>query len=78
MKFESSFSTQEKKLIYMRTLKDLEKQLMERLILEGIDPDAFDVGAFVPGEDGHGIIQGHKNILDLLAKIETVKVRLVG
>jgi hypothetical protein len=36
MKFESSFTTQEKKLVYQRTLKDLERQLMERLLQEGI------------------------------------------
>ena len=76
MKFESSFSTQEKKLIYQRTLKDLERQLMERLLQEGFDPDTFDAETFVPGTDGHGILQSHRFILDFLAKIETVKSRL--
>jgi hypothetical protein len=76
MKFESSFSTQEKKLIYQRTLKDLERQLMERLLQEGFDPDTFDADTFVPSNDSHGIIQGHRFILDFLAKIGTVKSRL--
>ena len=75
MKFESSFSTQEKKLIYQRTLKDLERQLME-LLQEGFDPDTFDADTFVPSNDSHGIIQGHRFILDFLAKIGTVKSRL--
>lgn len=76
MKFESSFSTQEKKLIYQRTLKDLERQLMERLLQEGFDPETFDAEAFTPGSDGHGMIMGHRIILDFLAKIGTVKSRL--
>ncbi len=76
MKFESSFSTQEKKLIYQRTLKDLERQLMERLLQEGFDPDTFDAEAFTPGTDAHGIVQGHRFILDILAKVGTVKSRL--
>lgn len=76
MKFESSFSTQEKKLVYQRTLKDLERQLMERLIQEGFDPDSFDEKNFVPGSDGHGIIHGHKLIVDFLAKIDNVKSKI--
>lgn len=78
MKFESSFSTQEKKLVYQRTLKDLERQLMERLLQEGFDPDTFDAENFVPGNDGHGIINGHKIIVDFLAKIDNIKSRIAG
>ena len=76
MKFESSFSTQEKKLVYQRTLKDLERQLMERLIQEGFDPYTFYEKNFAPGSDGHGIIQGHKLIADFLAKIDNVKSKI--
>ena len=76
MKFESSFSTQEKKLVYQRTLKDLERQLMERLLQEGFDPDTFDADNFVPGTDAHGIINGHKLIADFLSKIANIKSRI--
>ena len=76
MKFESSFSTQEKKLIYQRTLKDLERQLMERLLQEGFDPDTFDAETFTPGTDANGMVQGHRFIFDILAKVGTVKSRL--
>lgn len=78
MKFESSFTTQEKKLVYQRTLKDLERQLMERLLQEGFDPDTFDAESFVPGNDGHGIINGHKLIADFLAKIDNIKSKIAG
>jgi hypothetical protein len=76
MKFESSFTSQEKKLVYQRTLKDLERQLMERLLQEGFDPDSFDAENFVPGNDGHGIIHSHKLIADFLSKINNVKTRI--
>jgi hypothetical protein len=76
MKFESSFTTQEKKLVYQRTLKDLERQLMERLLQEGFDPDTFDAENFVPGSDAHGMIHGHKLIVDFLAKIDNIKSRI--
>jgi len=76
MKFESSFTTQEKKLVYQRTLKDLERQLMERLIQEGFDPDTFDDKNFVPGSDHHGMIHGHKLIVDFLAKISNIKSKI--
>jgi hypothetical protein len=76
MKFESSFSTQEKKLVYQRTLKDIERQLMERLIQEGFDPDTFDAENFVPGRDQGGVIHGHKLIADFLVKISNVKSKI--
>ena len=76
MKFESSFTTQEKKLVYQRTLKDLERQLMERLLQEGFDPDTFDAAGFVPSSDTHGMVNGHRLILDFLSKIDNVKQRI--
>ena len=76
MKFESSFSTQEKKLIYQRTLKDLERQLMERLITEGFDPDTFNAETFTPGSDANGVNMAHVFIAGFLEKIENVKSKL--
>jgi hypothetical protein len=76
MKFESSFTTQEKKLVYQRTLKDIERQLMERLLQEGFDPDTFDEVNFVPGVDSNGIIHGHKLIADFISKINNIKSRI--
>jgi hypothetical protein len=76
MKFESSFTTQEKKLVYQRTLKDLERQLIERLLQEGFDPDTFDDKNFVPATDHHGVVHGHKLIAEFLQKIENIKARI--
>lgn len=76
MKFESSFTTQEKKLVYQRTLKDLERQLMERLLQEGINPDTFDEKNFTPGTEDGRIIHGHKLIADFLSKIDNIKSRI--
>jgi hypothetical protein len=76
MKFESSFTTQEKKLVYQRTLKDLERQLMERLLQEGINPDTFDEKNFVPGSEDGRIIHGHKLIADFLSKIDNIKSKI--
>ena len=76
MKFESSFSTQEKKLIYQRTLKDLERQLMERLITEGLDPDTFNAETFTPSSDANGVNMTHVFIVDFLEKIKKVKSKL--
>jgi hypothetical protein len=76
MKFESSFTTQEKKLVYQRTLKDLERQLMERLLQEGINPDTFDEKTFTPGTEDGRIIHGHKLIADFLSKIDNIKSRI--
>jgi hypothetical protein len=76
MKFESSFTTQEKKLVYQRTLKDIERQLMERLIQEGFDPDTFDAENFVPSLDQGGVIHGHKLIADFISKINNVKAKI--
>jgi len=76
MKFESSFTTQEKKLVYQRTLKDLERQLMERLLQEGFNPDTFDEENFTPGVEDGRIIHGHKLIADFLSKIDGIKSRI--
>jgi adenine-specific DNA methylase len=76
MKFESSFTTQEKKLVYQRTLKDLERQLMERLLQEGINPDTFDEKNFTPETEDGRIIHGHKLISDFLSKIDNIKSRI--
>jgi hypothetical protein len=76
MKFESSFTTQEKKLVYQRTLKDLERQLMERLLQEGINPDTFDEKNFTPETEDGRIIHGHKLIADFLSKIDNIKSRI--
>ena len=76
MKFESSFSTQEKKLIYQRTLKDLERQLMERLISEGFDPDTFNPETFTPSSDANGVNVAHVFIVGFLEKIEKIKSKL--
>ena len=76
MKFESSFSTQEKKLIYQRTLKDLERQLMERLISEGFDPDTFNAETFTPSSDANGANMAHVFIAGFLEKIEKIKSKL--
>ncbi len=78
MRFESSFTTQEKKLIYQRTLKDLERQLMERLLQEGFNPDSFDDESFVPGTDTNGIHAGHRVIAEILVKINNVKEKIAG
>jgi hypothetical protein len=76
MKFESSFTTQEKKLVYQRTLKDLERQLMQLLLQEGFNPDTFDEENFTPGSDDGRIIHGHKLIADFLSKINNIKTRI--
>jgi hypothetical protein len=76
MKFESSFTTQEKKLIYQRTLKDLERQLMERLLQEGINPDTFDEKNFTPSTEDGRINHGHKLIADFISKIDNIKSRI--
>ncbi len=76
MKFESSFTTQEKKLVYQRTLKDLERQLMERLLQEGFNPDTFDEKTFSPGVEDGRIIHGHKLIADFLSKIDNIKSKI--
>jgi hypothetical protein len=76
MKFESSFTTQEKKLVYQRTLKDLERQLMERLLQEGFNPDTFDEKSFAPGVEDGRIIHGHKLIADFLSKIDNIKSKI--
>ena len=78
MKFESSFTTQEKKLVYQRTLKDLERQLMERLLAEGFDPDTFDEENFEPSSEDGRIIHGHKLISDFLSKINSIKSKIAN
>lgn len=76
MKFESSFTTQEKKLIYQRTLKDLERQLMQQLLQEGFNPDTFDEENFTPGSDDGRLIYGHKLIADFISKINNIKAKI--
>jgi hypothetical protein len=54
MKFSVNLTNQEKKSIYSRALKDLERRLLEQLILEGINPDELDEDVFEPAIDEHG------------------------
>jgi isopentenyl phosphate kinase len=77
MKFYSTFSTQEQKLIYQRTLKEMERQLMEALLTEGIDPVTFEPSTFVVELDPNGLaIPNHTRIAGFISKIELLNEKI--
>jgi hypothetical protein len=72
MKFSIKLTDQEKRLIYERTLKDLEKRMISSLIACGFDPDAFDELNFTADE----VDPGHVEIARLLDGIAKAKEAL--
>jgi hypothetical protein len=77
MKFSVSLTNQEKKSIFSRAVRDLEKSLLERLILEGIDPDALDENVYEPTPDENGnLISAEVAIKETLDKIARLKAAI--
>lgn len=70
MKF--SLSNSDKKLAYTQVKNELEKSLILRLTVLGIDPEKFDDTAFIPDQNS----TAQKDIYDIILKIKEIDKKI--
>jgi hypothetical protein len=70
MKF--NLSLEEKKEAYQTAKNELEKALVLRLSVLGIDPEEFDEDSFTPAEN----ITAQKDIYDIICKIKDIDIKI--
>lgn len=70
MKF--NLSSEEKKEAYQFVKSELEKSLILRLSIIGIDPEEFDEDGFEPSENS----TAENDIYDILCKIKDIDIKI--
>ena len=70
MKF--NLSLEEKHQAYQTVKTELEKYLIVRLSVLGIDPEEFDEDAFVPAENS----TAENDIYDIICKIKDIDIKI--
>jgi len=67
-----SLSSEEKKEAYQSVKTELEKALILRLSVLGIDPEEFDEDSFTPAENS----TAQKDIYDIICKIQDINDKI--
>lgn len=67
-----SLSSEEKKEAYQFVKSELEKSLILRLSIIGIDPEEFDEDGFEPSENS----TAENDIYDILCKIKDIDIKI--
>jgi hypothetical protein len=67
-----SLSSEEKKQAYQLVKTELEKALILRLSILGIDPEGFDEGSFIPAENS----TAEKDIYDIICKVKDIDSKI--
>lgn len=70
MKF--NLSLEEKKQAYQTVRNELEKYLIVRLSILGIDPETFDENSFTPAENS----TAENDIYDIICKIKDIDIKI--
>ena len=67
-----NLSSEEKKEAYQSVKAELEKALILRLSILGMDPEEFDEESFIPAENS----TAQKDIYDIICKIKDIDIKI--
>jgi hypothetical protein len=67
-----NLSLEEKKEAYQTVKNELEKYLIVRLSILGIDPETFDENSFTPAENS----TAENDVYDIICKIKDIDIKI--